>query len=214
VIPKKYNNIEEAYFNALKNILKFGEEVPIDHGSYEKELYRLQLPIICGTIKDPLDFSFLSNPNFPQVISEHAINEYFDNYIICADEKEPHEEYTYSERIVKDFSQLSHCIEKLMTGYTNQAAISISKPSDILLKDPPCLRNITFSVRLEFLDMTFVFRSWDIFAAMPLNISGLSLLLDYVVGFTNKKLGELHFVGSNAHIYSSCIDFAKNYIYR
>ena len=213
-----YNDIEEAYFKSLKHIIDHGAKVPIDRGSYEKELFRFQVPVITGEIKNPLLFSFLTNPNFPAVITGKAIDEYFKRYILGNGEHSDNEEYTYAERINAS-SQLEKCITMLSKGFTNQAAISISMPSDIDSADPPCLRVINFNCDIDskgdkVLNAFVSFRSWDVFSAFPLNISGLAKLVNFVAGFTGFKTGSLIFCSSNCHIYSNCIDIAKLYIYR
>ena len=208
----KFLNIGEAYFFVNRFILKLGTRIPIDKGSYEKELERIQVPFISFEISNPLDFGWLTEKSLPIPIDSKKIDNYFMKYLM-SDNKSKNEVYTYGERILES-AQLYQCINMLQSGYTNQAAISISKPSDIMLEDPPCLRQICFNVEPGHINMAVFFRSWDVFNALPLNLSGLAKLLDFVAGFVEgRPPGSLYVSSINPHIYSDMEKFAKKYTF-
>jgi thymidylate synthase len=203
---QQYPNINDAWFQSLKLLYYQGETVPIDRGSFEKELYRIQVPMLAGIINDPVDLTIVSRYGTPQVTTSEYIDKYYKD-LLTSNKKEG-EDYTYGERINED-NQLLKCIAMLQQGYTNQAAISIAKPNDIELKDPPCLRHISFMVKEDKIHMGLVFRSWDIYAGFPTNLGGLAKLLAFVVGFTDKKIGRIYYTGFNAHYYSNSEDIIK-----
>lgn len=198
---EKYKNIGEAYYNALKYIHDHGAKVPVDLGSYEKELHRQQVPFIAFEIEYPHDFGWLADPHLPVTLTHDQIENYFQEYLLSADRSE-HEAYRYGNRILES-GQLHHAIMNLTKGFTNQAAIAIEKPSDILLLDPPCLRSISFNVEpSRILNMSVFWRSWDCLNGLPLNLSGLTKLLQFVVGFLEDyTVGSLYVAASNPHYY-------------
>ena len=205
----KYKSISEAWWFNLKHCFEEGEDVLIDRGSYEKELTRRQLKKLSFEIEFPLrDMIPILNSNLPQVVTAEDGERYFREKII-GDVKSENEEYTYGERILV---QLEKVIQILIeTPFTNQADISISRPEDIDLPDPPCLRNISFRMSRDYtLNMHLFFRSWDLYAALAMNLYGLARLQEYVCGFLEGvNIGRLYAYSSGAHIYSSVFDIVK-----
>jgi len=211
MVPK-FLNIGEAYFFINRYILKHGERIPIDRGSYEGVLERIQIPFVSFEITHPLDWGWLAEKSFPLPIDSEKINDYFINYLI-SDKKSENEEYTYGERIL-ECGQLYENIKRLEQGFTNQAAIAISKPKDIMLQDPPCWREISFNRAKDTINMAIFARSWDCFNALPLNLSGMAKLLEFVAGFVEDvKPGRLFVAASNPHIYSDMEDIVKEYTF-
>lgn len=98
--------------------------------------------------------------------------------------------------------------------FTNQADISVSRPEDIHLPDPPCLRNISFRAveaqnRVK-LNIHVFFRSWDLYAASAMNLYAMARLLEYVGGFLEDvKVGKIYAYSSGAHIYSNSLELVR-----
>ena len=205
-------DIGEAYYQILKYVHENGDEVPVDVGSYEKELHRIQVPFLACEITHPLEWGWLSDPRLIVSITSDQIEKYFQEYLISADKSE-NEDYTYGERLLES-GQLYTVIQKLQSGFTNQAALTTCKPSDILLKDPPCWRGFSFNVELGgTINLICFARSWDVAGALPLNLSGFAKLLEFVVGFVDgTKVGSLYISAANAHYYSNYKDLIEEYL--
>lgn len=164
--------------------------------------------------------------------SEEFNTNYFANYIMNKELAE-NETYKYASRIHEDMpglnleNQLETVIDILkVTPLTNQAVIEIAKPSDIATcigndgkLDPPCLRLIDFKVipqtycsgvpALAKLTATVYFRSWDLWAGLPVNLAGIEYLKQYVAGLTGLKNGPIYAYSAGAHIYGYQEKFAR-----
>lgn len=65
-----YKTISEAWWFNLKKCYSQGVRTPIDRGSYEKELFRVQLETLSFCIESPLvDMVPIINPLLPPVIT-------------------------------------------------------------------------------------------------------------------------------------------------
>lgn len=206
----KAKTISEMWPLALLNVYQVGEEVQIDRGSFEKVEKRIQLPsLLSGTIEFP---TYDMIPSVPFGVSQPTTMNYVERYFkekIIGDIKDKNEEYTYGERILLYLDKVIEILQK--APFTNQAVIEISRPEDILLPDPPCLRVISFKITNDMkLHQFCYFRSWDIYFGLPSNLGGMAMLLDYITGFLEGvKMGTLSFVSDKAHIYTHNIQDTK-----
>ncbi len=117
-------------------------------------------------------------------------------------------------------------IQEVITMYvnqgfgTNQATLEIAMPSDILLKDPPCLRLIDTRIRYGKLHFAVYFRSWDLVGGFPSNLGGIQLLKEMMVQDINAGLeaagkeervedGEIIFSSKGLHIYEHQWEYAN-----
>jgi thymidylate synthase len=76
--------------------------------------------------------------------------------------------------------------------------------------DPPCLRCITWQVNDEGkLDIYTFWRSWDLFAGMPMNLAGIQLLNEYVAGFIGREPGAQVCYSSGSHVYDTAKDYVR-----
>ena len=111
--------------------------------------------------------------------------------------------------------QLPFVIEKLIQskGNTNQATISVGDREAAKLADPPCLRVIDFKVVNGFLNMSILFRSWDLFCGMPENLGGLQLLKEYVLANIENEFpvldGKIIAYSSGLHLYEQYFDLVR-----
>lgn len=103
---------------------------------------------------------------------------------------------------------------------TNQATMEIAMPSDILLKDPPCLRLIDTRIRYGKLHFMVYFRSWDLVGGFPSNLGGIQLLKELMVQEINDGLeaagkkekiedGVIIFSSKGLHIYDHQWEYAN-----
>jgi thymidylate synthase len=149
-------------------------------------------------------------PSIPPPTSDEEIDKYFANYLMD-DRLLPNEQYRYSSWIVP---QLPHIIGllKQTDGNTNQATICVGDTEAIKLSDPPCLRYVSFKVVKRSLQMSVVFRSWDLISGLPQNLGGLQRLKEFVLDEL-KELdlvdGDLVAFSDGLHIYEQYFDIAN-----
>jgi thymidylate synthase len=91
----------------------------------------------------------------------------------------------------------------------NQMVLQIAKPTDLILKDPACLRSIDTRIQDGYLHFFIYFRSWDIFNGMPANLAGIEALHQYMASEIGVKQGEFIVESKGAHIYGYAEDLAK-----
>ena len=182
-------------YNALIGFCRRGYRQDIQRGSFENEesVYRMQSRPMMIEIKEPLNFLYL-----PKEVTPGMIDKYYQEYIVNR-EIQANESYTYGSRIYEQIDKISFMLSA--TPHTNQASISISQPSDIELEHPPCLREITFSVFDNRLNMTTYWRSNDVMEAFILNQGGMALLLKDIAEFTDLDVGSHYYSSPGAHIY-------------
>ncbi len=183
--------INDAWRNALWCVARsLTQKDPnvyiIEKGSYEGQI-RVQLPYVTIIIEEPgvrpFKFFVPENSGLAPPTDEERIYKYFYDYIVT-DKPETSEDYTYGQFIAP---QLEELIEKLnvSNGNTNQACANVGDEYSIDLKDPPCLRVVSFKVvpveGKRTLQLSVFFRSWDAFTGFPENIGGLQLLKEYVL---------------------------------
>lgn len=234
-LPMKLINIEardlpDAWFLCIDSILENGYKYLINHGSYAGQ-YRLEFDYITIHIKYPG-----TRPLLPDIPTHYGIpnpvaDGYLEEYIpyLMTPEKKPGEDYTYGQRLSgfswlepvgfekevaynkKTVNQIEEVIKMFKTkGYgTNQAAMSISMPSDILLGDPPCLRHIDCRVKDNKLHFFVYFRSWDLWGGLPANLGGIQMLKEYMAEEIGVEDGEIVAASKGLHLYSYVWELAE-----
>jgi len=70
----------------------------------------------------------------------------------------------------------------------------------------PCLRGIDFKIKNDYLIMSVIFRSWDLYAGFPENMGGLTLLNEYIAEQLDIKPGPLAFTSAGLHLYDYQVD--------
>jgi thymidylate synthase len=105
------------------------------------------------------------------------------------------------DTIIKTYREKGH--------RNNQMCIEIAQPTDIILKDPPCLRNIDTRIQDDKLHFYIYFRSWDLWNGFPANLAGISLLQEYMAVEIGVDPGEFICTSKGLHLYDHAIDVAK-----
>lgn len=199
-------DLPDAWFTCIWEILDHGRKYKIDRGSYEGQ-QRLEFDYITVHIKYPGIHPLL--PDIPPAygIPNPVADDYLDEYLpyLMTPDKQPGEDYTYGERLAghKDVNQIEEVIKMYKTqGYeTNQAAMSVSMPSDVTLVDPPCLRHIDTRVMDNKLHFMVYFRSWDLFNGFPANLGAIQLLKEYMASEIGVGDGEIIAASKGLHLY-------------
>jgi thymidylate synthase len=168
----------------------------------------------------------------PPPTDMNYINMYSNRYLM-SDLREEGEQYTYGERITKarisviehieraqtflgiDPPEFVNQIDEIIFRYkkygpgNNQLILQVGQPADIMLKDPPCLRQI--DTRVEEGKLHFVavyFRSWDLWGGLPSNVAGIQLLKEYMAREIGVEDGEMICVSKGLHLYDHCWEIA------
>lgn len=229
-------DLPDAWFQCVYEILDRGRQYVIDHGSYVGQK-RLEFDYVTVHIKypgvRPLVPDIPASLGIPNPVAEGYIDEYLPYLMTPA--KQPNEDYTYGERLagwsypvpdngsgqqdepskeaVKKYvvNQIEEVVRMYKTkGFgTNQAAMSISTPSDILLTDPPCLRHIDTRIRDGKLHFMVYFRSWDLWNGFPANLGGIQLLKEYMAGEIGVEDGEIIAASKGLHLYDYAWELAE-----
>lgn len=95
-------------------------------------------------------------------------------------------------------------------GYrNNQMVLQVAQPTDMLLQDPPCLRQIDTRIQDGKLHFMVYFRSWDLWGGFPANLGGIQLLKEYIASEIGVEDGEIIATSKGLHLYDYSFDLAK-----
>lgn len=96
-------------------------------------------------------------------------------------------------------------------GYrNNQMVLQVAHPTDMLLKDPPCLRQIDTRIQDDQIHFYPNFRSWDAWGGFPANLGGIQLLKEYVSSCIGVNDGNIIASSKGLHIYDYSLSLAKD----
>jgi thymidylate synthase len=202
-------DLPDVWFQCVYKILESGRKYTIDRGSYEGQ-QRLEFDYITVHIKYPGVRPLL--PDIPPHygIPNPVVEGYLEEYLpyLMTSVKHPTEDYTYGERLELQIVMVIDMFKN--DGYrTNQACMSVSKPSDIFLKDPPCLRSIDCRIMDGKLHFVVYFRSWDLWGGFPANLGAIQLLKEYMAAEIGVEDGEIIASSKGLHIYDYIWELAK-----
>ncbi|MBW2109242.1 MAG: thymidylate synthase [Deltaproteobacteria bacterium] len=220
-------DLPDAWFQCVYLILDKGRRYTIDHGSYAGQK-RLEFDYVTVHVKypgvRPLIPDIPASLGIPNPVEEGYVEAYLP-YLMTPEKKE-NEDYTYGERLAGwvYFSQTNsdgsshpdgrrfqrnviNQIDRVIDMYktkghgTNQAAMTISVPSDLLLNDPPCLRHIDTRISEDKLHFMVYFRSWDLWNGFPANLAGIQMLKEFMAAEIGVGDGEIIAASKGLHLY-------------
>jgi len=157
--------------------------------------------------------------NEPVIANTLTVNNYIGN-LYCVEVPKYHIVYvrrngkahwsgnTYGERLEYQIQRVIDMYNKDGHG-TNQACMSISMPTDIDLKDPPCLRSIDCRIMDNKLHFVVYFRSWDLWSGLPANLGAIQLLKEYMSAEIGVDDGEIIASSKGLHLYDYIWELAK-----
>lgn len=222
-------DIPDAWFQCLYSILEHGREYKVERGSFKGQR-RLEFDFVEIRIKFPSTRPLIPDMPPGMGIPAPTSMEYVEDYIgyLFTDQKEESEDYTYGERLTNPKVRVSDTelrlnvdqIQEVIRMYredghgTNQAIMEIGMPSDILLKDPPCLRLIDTRVRYGNLHFFVYFRSWDLWAGLPSNLAAIQLVKEYMGKEIGVADGEIIALSKGLHLYDHVWDLARTATYK
>jgi thymidylate synthase len=91
----------------------------------------------------------------------------------------------------------------------NQMVLQIAQPTDLLLVDPPCLRQIDTRIQDNKLHFFVYFRSWDLWAGLPANLAGIQTVKEYMATAIGVEDGEMVVESKGLHLYAYAEKIAK-----
>jgi len=95
-------------------------------------------------------------------------------------------------------------------GYrNNQMVLQVAEPSDVVLQDPPCLRQIDTRIQDNTLYFFVEFRSWDLWGGLPANLPAIQCMKEYMAESIGVKDGEMIVISKGLHLYGYAEDLAK-----
>ena len=95
-------------------------------------------------------------------------------------------------------------------GYrNNQMTLQVGKPTDMFLKDPPCLRHIDTRIQDNKLHFYPSYRSWDLFSGLPANLAAIELMKQYCASEIGVENGEIVASSKGIHLYDYTWELAE-----
>lgn len=95
-------------------------------------------------------------------------------------------------------------------GYrNNQMVLRISEPSDIILKDPPCLILIDTRIQDNKLHFFPYFRSWDLWSGFPANLAAIQVMKEYMASEIGVEDGDIIASSKGLHLYDYCFELGE-----
>lgn len=91
----------------------------------------------------------------------------------------------------------------------NQMVLQVGQPSDMLLKDPPCLRHIDTRIQDGKLHFFPYFRSWDLFGGFPANLAAIEMMKQYCASEIGVENGEIIASSKGLHLYNYVWEIAE-----
>ena len=204
------DTVDDVWFNLLKGVTnpEYTYRTLIDKGSFERQHTRVQFYDVNFIIRKPWgkvdtpDRLIVTVPaGVPHPCSIDFLDDYFCNNFFNPDKPDINTDYTYGERIFS-FGQVGKVMDMLKdTPYTNQAVIRVSAPSDVNLKDPPCLVIVKFTIIENTLNVHVTFRSWDLVAGWPGNIGAIQMMKEFIAAEVGLEDGVIAGNSGGLHIY-------------
>ena len=91
----------------------------------------------------------------------------------------------------------------------NQMCLQVAEPKDMMLIDPPCLRQIDTRIQDGKLHFYPYFRSWDCWSGFPANLAGISMLQEHMADEIGVEQGEMICTSKGLHLYDYSVSFAQ-----
>ena len=149
------------------------------------------------------------NKQYP--FSEKVLREKYATQLLDPDRMDF--DYTYGERLnawgSEVLNQIEFVITKLKESPNSRRAVATTwdPRKDTVHDEVPCLNHFVFMTRDDFLDLSGMIRSNDMYGAWLANMFALGELLTYVSEKVSLKPGTITTLSVNAHVY--CHDWEQ-----
>jgi len=97
-------------------------------------------------------------------------------------------------------------------GYrNNQMCLQVAQPTDMMLKDPPCLRHIDTRIQDGKLNFYPYFRSWDLWGGLPANLAAIEIMRQYCASAIGLETGDGEIIATSKglHLYDYVFKIAE-----
>lgn len=195
------------------------------------EVYNIDDPVAPGYVEDYCQQYLMGSElaknesyTYGQRITKYPINypiEFFDQGvnkdIIIQDIHELIEKGIIIKDVLADDITLYYLnqIELIIWLYknkghrNNQTVLQIAHPTDMLLQDPPCLRQIQVRIQDGKIHFFPYFRSWDLWNGFPANLGAIQTMKMYMAEMIGVEDGEIIATSGGLHIYDYVFDLGK-----
>ena len=121
--------------------------------------------------------------------------------------------YTYHDRMAEQLVEVVRTLQK--DRNSRRAVVTIRRPEDIYLDDPPCLTLIQYIINNNMLDCYVTFRSNDAVKAFYMNAFALIHIQEVIANILNCRVGRYIHTANSFHAYERDWDqlneFAQKY---
>lgn len=192
------NPVEEGYLTTYLPYLMTGEEKEGEAYTYGQRICKSEL---LTRTKDFEAFKkWLPLSIFNEKTGIHYAQDQFTE--ISADNNAPYKKWlNQMELMIWTYKNKGH--------RNNQMIMQIGQPSDMALKDPPCLRHIDTRIQDGKLHFMPYFRSWDLFGGFPANLAAIELMKQYCADEIGVGNGEIIASSKGLHIYDYVFEIAE-----
>jgi len=124
--------------------------------------------------------------------------------------------FTQNSKYVSDATYFINQMKLMIYTYknkgyrNNQMIMQVGQPSDMILKDPPCLRHIDTRIQDGKLHFFPYFRSWDLWGGFPANLAAIELMKQYCAEQIGVGNGEIIASSKGLHIYDYVWELAES----
>ena len=192
-IPEVYNidnPVAEGYCE------EYSQKYLMGHDLAENESYTYGQRITKYPISHPIEY-FSNDENKDIIIQEIDILTDLDIII------KENDSYFLNQ------IELINWLYKNKGHRNNQTVLQIAHPTDLILQDPPCLRQIQVRIQNNKIHFFVYFRSWDLWNGFPANLGGIQILKQYMAEMIGLDDGEIIATSGGLHIYDYAFDLAK-----
>jgi len=201
------NPVEESYIYGGEGYDRAYIEYLMSARKEEGESYtygeRLTKSLLLDYIKD----LFTKNSKYMDEIYYHDDHEFWDNEeIVFRDGENSGDNIPF---IFLNQIELAIWTYKNKGYRNNQIVLQVAQPSDMILRDPPCLRSIDTRIQDNKLHFFVYFRSWDLWGGLPANLAGIQNLKEYMAAEIGVEDGEMLVESKGLHLYGYAEDLAK-----
>jgi thymidylate synthase len=196
----------DAWYKVLHEIWDKGDLFEVGYGSEVSKTKKLNVSIEIAHPENRPLVDFMA-PCDMKYVQWYALKYLWSGAI-------EDETYTYGSRMREPVDQVEEAVKRYVDEKRDrQVTFVIRLPEDIQKQvaerkhEPPCLSLIDTEISDNQLHLTCYFRSWDAYAGLPANISGIQLFNEALVSEINRrgnlsvKTGKLIFHSKNCHIY-------------
>jgi len=218
-IPEHYgipNPVADDYLDEYLPYLMTADKKPGESYTYGERLTKVDTMEYWLNLIHYKSTTYMNEIYYGSDISSHEAidkDKTFGEKIMYRDEDQSTYEFLSDKRNIPAFflNQIEYIINAYKTKgfHNNQLVLQVAKPSDLILKDPPCLRHIDTRIQDNTLHFFVYFRSWDLWGGFPANLAAIEMLKQYMAAEIGVESGEIIAASKGLHLYDYSFDIAK-----